>query len=73
VGLFYERARVEANLTLAPALLFDICARRAQSHATTTFVVDEHKLLLHPERPYRTTTLRCDRDGLRTLSTSRPR
>ena len=66
---FYKRARTEANLAMAPGLLHDICREQAAS----TFLIEEYKLNFHPERPYRSTTLSCDAQGLRTIAHTGPR
>jgi hypothetical protein len=65
-AILYARARVEANLSLAPDLLRDICRRHiARGGAPVDITTDDHRLNFHPERPYQSHTERCTSDGLR--------
>jgi hypothetical protein len=62
----YARARTEANLSLAPDLLRDICRRHiARGGGSVDITTDDHRLNFHPERPYQSHTERCTSDGLR--------
>lgn len=73
-ALFYARARIETDLGMSPDLLPQICRLHAhRTDETTTFLVDEYRLHFHPERPTRTTALRCDRTGLTPVAPPRPR
>lgn len=70
----YPRARIETDLGMNPDLLPQICRLHARrTGETTTFLVEEYRLLLHPERPRRTTALRCDDTGLIPVPPPRPR
>ena len=62
----YARARIEANLALAPDLLRDICKRHIEGGgAPVDITTDDHRLNFHPERPYQSYTVRCSSTGLR--------
>lgn len=64
-GLFYERARVEANLTLYPDLLEQICLRRLQKQREMPMlVVSTWRLGLDRDRPEKEMSLRCTQRGL---------
>jgi hypothetical protein len=67
-ALGYRRARIALDLIIKPARLAELCAHAMQTEpAPLTFFVEQWRIEPGARQLERTTTLRCDANGLQPL------